>query len=112
LTGKTSKPTMNPSEEELVCKNCGIRYRDFERTGLFGCPRCYDAFFEALKVLLRRIHGSDKHIGSRPFKLRQRGKSQDLNQLREQLQVAISNQDYEKAAHLRDLIKDIERQLG
>ena len=99
-----------PAREGLVCKNCGTYFVDFEKTGLLGCPMCYYAFEIELKPLLRQIHGSDKHIGSRPVKLRKKGNTNELNQLRENLHTAIEAQKYEEAARLRDLIKDIERQ--
>lgn len=97
-------------ESPLVCTRCGTHYADFEQSGLLGCPDCYLSFENKITSLLVRIHGSSKHIGSRPVHLRMKGSVANLNQLKTQLKTAITRQNYEEAARLRDLIKDIERQ--
>jgi protein arginine kinase activator len=101
-----------PPFSEPVCKSCGLHYSEFERSGFLGCPRCYTCFAENLKLMLQKIHGSHKHIGSRPVNLRKRFQSQDLEKLKLQLRTAIEGEAYENAAELRDLIKDLERQLN
>jgi protein arginine kinase activator len=94
----------------LVCSCCGIHYSDFEKTGMLGCAGCYLSFEKKLEELLRRIHGSHKHIGSRPITLRVNVAAANLAELQKRLQNAISCQNYEAAAKIRDVIKDIQRQ--
>jgi len=93
------------------CDRCGMTYRDFEKTGLLGCAHCYTAFERELQSLLLRVHGSSKHIGSRPVRRRVRLERVDLQKLREELREAIAEEDFERAAQLRDVIRDIERGL-
>lgn len=94
------------------CSGCGITYEEFQRRGLLGCGQCYGSFMEELKVLLRRIHGSNKHIGDRPVNKRIYIHRPNIEKLRSELQIAIEQEQFEKAAKLRDMIQDIERQLN
>ncbi|MCI0515215.1 UvrB/UvrC motif-containing protein [candidate division KSB1 bacterium] len=111
-----SKEKSNSSEErfpmtELSCEACHLRFSEFQQTGLLGCPKCYISFAKNLDSILIQVHGSSKHIGSRPTNRRKEFDVRKLDQLRQQLQQAIAHQDFEKAAEFRDLIRDIERQL-
>ncbi len=46
---------------------CGTRYADFQKTGRFGCPACYETFASQVAVLLPRIHaGKSRHKGKSP----------------------------------------------
>lgn len=91
------------------CPNCGTEYQEFIKSGLMGCSKCYEQFVAQIDPLLRRIQGSNRHAG----KLPKRGGvhlkvKQELETLKNQLQQAISNEEFEKAAQLRDQIKEIE----
>jgi|YelNatPaOPRAMG01_1025707.scaffolds.fasta_scaffold00118_51 protein arginine kinase activator len=98
------------SEALPRCPVCGHCYRDVERTGLLGCAECYNTFAEQLRTLLRRIHGSSKHIGSRPPHLRHQVVTQSPDEIRKALEEAIAREEYERAAELRDLLRDLLRQ--
>lgn len=98
------------ADTSLVCESCGLSIGQFEKTGILGCSDCYQAFEEPLKNLLRRIHGSNKHIGSRPVTYRQHVERPNVKILKLQLQNAVKNEEYERAAVLRDTIRDIESQ--
>ena len=90
-----------------VCSGCGLSWADFMKTGRLGCPQCYDTFMEELKVLTRRIHGSNKHIGNRlPVQIGE--KKESVISLKRKLQDAIKKEEYELAAELRDRIREIE----
>lgn len=92
------------------CQQCGTRKTDFEQTGLLGCGMCYETFKDDLKFILRRIHGSNKHIGHRPMSARQTGSLPDIKVLKRKLRSAIQDENFEEAAKLRDLIRDVESQ--
>ena len=102
-------------EEELInvkCPSCGLTYADFKKIGRLGCGQCYNVFRKYLAPLLKRIHGSNQHIGKTPLKIktttRVGKKKADLLELKDQLQSAIQKEAFEDAARLRDLIKEIE----
>ncbi|MDZ7359860.1 MAG: UvrB/UvrC motif-containing protein [candidate division KSB1 bacterium] len=94
------------------CPKCNTSLDQFEKTGLLGCDGCYQAFEKELSGLLRRIHGSNKHIGSRPRPRRVISEEKDLVKLRAELEQAITREKYERAAELRDLIRDAEREAN
>jgi protein arginine kinase activator len=94
------------------CPECHTSLDDFERTGLLGCGRCYQTFEKELTVLLRRIHGSSKHIGSRPRPRRAIITERDLGKLRQELEQAIRKEQFERAAELRDMIRDAEQETN
>jgi protein arginine kinase activator len=103
-----------PSESEIayepVCKNCGMTYSEFRNTGLLGCSECYKNFSSTLMPVVKRVQGNVEHVGKIPQKL---GKGliekKKLIDLKEQLQAAILKEEYEKAAELRDKIKEIQK---
>ena len=101
-------------EEELVtvkCPSCGLTYADFKKIGRLGCGECYNVFRKYLAPLLKRIHGSNQHIGKTPLKSkaipRASKKKENLEELKSQLQKAIQKEAFEEAAQLRDQIKKI-----
>ena len=91
------------------CSHCGTTYQEFRKVGRFGCAHCYDAFASQLKRLFKRIHGAQVHAGKGPAPAQQAPvPSQDLSQLRQELQDAVAQEAYERAADLRDRIARLE----
>lgn len=90
----------------LTCKNCGTTYNEFKRSGLLGCSECYKSFSPTITPVIKRVQGNLEHVGKIPQKL---GKDimekKRLSKLKEDLQKAIANEEYEKAAQIRDSIK-------
>jgi len=96
----------------LKCSFCGMTIDEFNKTGLLGCAKCYEAFSDSIQTMLKRIHGNVKHHGKIPGKVS--GKIRDaynLRSLKEELQRCIENEEYEKAAQIRDKIKVLEKSL-
>jgi protein arginine kinase activator len=92
------------------CAYCGTSLRDFRASGRLGCAHCYGAFDQSLRELLRRVHGSTKHQGWRyesqdPDIM---SREQRLQELRDKLQRAVSEEAFEAAATLRDEIRGLE----
>jgi len=99
----------------IKCSSCGLSYADFKKIGRLGCGECYNVFRKYLAPLLKRIHGSNQHIGKSPLKIKAAPSSARVNkkkadpaELKEQLQKAIQKEAFEEAARLRDQIKEIE----
>jgi protein arginine kinase activator len=93
-----------------MCSGCGATFADFRETGRLGCAQCYVTFEPALRVLLRRYHGSTHHHGRRqlPLEGEPREAGADLAAaLKEQLRLAIETENFELAAELRDRLKDL-----
>jgi len=97
----------------LACPVCGIRYMEFRAEGRLGCPHDYEVFRIGLEPLLQRIHGRgvNRHVGKRPRR-QPRGPHwhRELLDLRRQLKEAVEQEAFERAAALRDLIRQKEQQ--
>jgi len=96
--------------DDLACPKCGRTFREFQMKGLLGCPHDYEAFRSLLAPLLERAHdGATHHVGqvpptAEPAVHRQTG----LVKLRRELQDALEQENYERAARVRDQIKTLE----
>lgn len=101
-----------PGAATAKCPNCGMTYYDFQKAGRLGCGKCYETFEKNLGELLRKIHGADRHVGKMPFKGESVLKEQeDLKRLKNGLAELIRAEEFEKAALLRDRVKDLEAKL-
>jgi len=112
-------PQKNVSKKEvpaavgLKCDLCGMTYRDFQKNGKLGCGKCYDVFALNLNELLKKIHGSNRHIGKMPFTDKKQTSDQDkLNRLRQELEEFVRAEEFEKATILRDRIRELESGTG
>ena len=92
------------------CEVCGIRFGEFREHGLLGCSHDYDAFGDLLEPLLVRAHeGASQHVGKVPHRAgSDQKKINAILRLRAQLKAAVTGEDYERAAGLRDQIKELE----
>lgn len=94
-----------------ACRSCGWTFANFRETGLLGCPRCYRSFNEILRELLLRVHGSDEHLG----KLYEDSEKafdyeEDIESLKEALEDAIHQEEFELAAEIRDRLHRVKEQ--
>jgi len=94
---------------QLVCESCGLSYLEFRNQGLLGCPQDYDQFCEFLATLVERAQdGASHHVGKSPAASgAQMSARQDISKLRRQLDDAVAAEDYERAAELRDRMRDL-----
>ena len=94
----------------LKCDKCGLTYDEFKKQSKFGCDECYTAFNDRLVPVLKRLHGNVKHTGKLPSAYKERIEGErELARLKEELEVAIKNEEFEKAAELRDKIKALKK---
>jgi protein arginine kinase activator len=98
---------------EATCEGCGITWAEFRQGGLFGCANDYTVFEKDLTPLLQRAHeGATHHVGKVPTRRGGTGvpmkRQIDLSKLRKELGKAVEAEDYERAAKLRDQIKQAE----
>ena len=107
------KSTMqSPLHTRKKCANCGLTYEKFARQGQFGCSECYNQFAQELDPILKRIHGSTGHSGKVPkrsggsLRIKRR-----IRELKEELQRCIHREEFERAAQIRDEIKQLEQEI-
>ncbi|NLX05364.1 MAG: hypothetical protein GXY33_09490 [Phycisphaerae bacterium] len=97
---------------QLTCPECGMTFLQFRNSGLLGCPNDYDVFKQPLEGLIERAHGGrTQHVAKIPGGKENRHKRQhELMRLKNELEEAVSLEDYERAAALRDQIASLEQE--
>lgn len=105
--GETQQVEQAPPTEH--CPICGFTQADFKKSGRLGCSECYSTFSDALGSLIKAMHKGTKHTGKVPARMfRDIARSDRLNELKRTLEDAVSNEDYESAATIRDEIRQLE----
>jgi len=109
----------------FVCMNCGMSISELKKDKRFGCPQCYNYFNKPVKSIVS-YHGKEtKHIGKIPHKylndnlenfadeievvaVEEIITDNNISDLREKLKSAVTEERYEEAAIIRDLVKELE----
>ena len=94
--------------EETACPTCGTTYREIAKSGLLGCPDCYKTFETELESTIGAAQGTTRHQGAVPARHRAKQKLEEKRkELKAKLDAAISKEEYEEAARLRDEIRKL-----
>lgn len=112
--------------EQVVCPTCGTSYGEFVRKSQFGCADCYNTFGVLMQNNIKKLQGSDRHVGKSP-----RSRSEDaaskamgdgkeagqnteekIQILKSKLQEALRTENYEDAAKYRDEIRGLQKGNG
>ena len=106
----------------LKCNSCGYTFDDIANTGRLGCKDCYSVFEDRLDPILKRIQGSNKHVGrigkiidskidnKNAGNIEEKVKQpiSEKEKLENELKEAIKEERYEDAAKIRDEIKKLD----
>ncbi|MGB0991231.1 MAG: UvrB/UvrC motif-containing protein [Akkermansiaceae bacterium] len=88
---------------EGSCPTCGFAFDDLKKTGRLGCAGCYQFFREEVKANLSGMHKGLSHKGQVPEGMMEAfQRQQAIDTIRQDMDLAIAQEDYEKAAALRD----------
>ena len=92
-----------------ACPECGHTFNDFKSTGLLGCAACYRAFAATVGPVIERSHGgASQHVGRKPSRADAVAERTGLlQQLSRELEEAVAAEQYERAARLRDRIREL-----
>jgi protein arginine kinase activator len=105
LVEEEAKKTKTKTKSKR-CPGCGLSEEQFRARGRLGCGECYKVFSKALEPILVKVHGANEHRGKVPQEAARRlDLKTELRKLQEDLQRAILAENYERAARLRDKIK-------
>ncbi|MBI5058584.1 UvrB/UvrC motif-containing protein [candidate division KSB1 bacterium] len=110
-----------PEKLKRACPKCGTTFDEFAQTAAFGCAHCYEVFADLLDPVLRRMHGVTRRNApdaTAPEAPTVRVVNEDNDtqtkldfMVREdiemELQLALLEENYEKAARLRDRLKEL-----
>ena len=116
-------------ENSNTCTNCGEEYDNFIKTGLLGCPECYNSFENKIDPILKKLQGNTRHVGRGIENKNQKNRirinenkdtenvgkaektvEEKIAELQEQLKIAIKEERYEDAAKIRDEIKNMKKE--
>ena len=92
-----------------ICSSCGMTGEELKTAGKLGCRDCYTSFSKEVSAILKNVQSSTHHTGKFPKRL---GKEilyvRQVSDLRAKLTQAISEENFELAAKLRDEIRALE----
>lgn len=91
------------------CSLCGATLSDITKREMLGCCECYNTFKDKIYPFIEKIQGACEHIGKVPGKSNaQMERRKTLVKFRRDLKRAVSEEQYEEAAKIRDLIAEME----
>ncbi|NIA12368.1 MAG: hypothetical protein GWP10_22295, partial [Nitrospiraceae bacterium] len=101
----------NKKRVQKICPSCGLTLKEFREKGKLGCANCYSTFGKEIRDILRKMYGKTQHFGKFPHQLRTyKTFLIDVEKLKEELARAVKEEDYERAAALRDRIADLQEE--
>jgi protein arginine kinase activator len=112
--------------ENKCCLNCGLTFAEFKKELKTGCPYCYHYHGDIIKSAIPNLTEAKTHIGRKPdnyiniekniephhlYKMLtdEHETENNTEDLKEKLEIAVSEERYEDAAKLRDLVRELER---
>lgn len=123
---KPDKPSGTASDEEhhqvdtvavqapeQPCPQCGLEFSAYAQNNLFGCSECYESFAAQVSELVLRYHGAVQHAGRLPAGgadlPAQAHRSATRHALHAELAEAIASEQYERAATVRDQLRELDQ---
>lgn len=106
--------SLPPEQVENVpaCPKCGMTMERVQKTGRMGCAACYRAFSGLTEELLKKLNGTERQLAENIMETPVMSEEQQrLRTLREELAQAVSIENYERAAMLRDEINGLSMRM-
>ncbi|MGN0806696.1 MAG: hypothetical protein ACI4MC_06615 [Candidatus Coproplasma sp.] len=102
-----------PFVSESICPACGMSFSEFQRTGLLGCPSCYDVFREELMPYVAKIQGKTAHVGKGGgVNTAEHETRLELARLQKAMESALANGDYILAEKINRQMNSIRKRNG
>lgn len=111
----TSGLFLNDYEDNYICNVCGNTLESLKKSGKMGCVNCYNIFRNKLDYIFNNMQEKNIHIGKSPKNLQtfkpnlEEDNKENIQNLKQKLNIAIEKEDYEQAIEIRDKIKALER---
>jgi len=103
---KSFKKGLSQEDMNVVCHNCNTTLAEVKRHGTVGCSQCYEYFDEYLSTYFRNPCENRQKGGRARGPVREViSQAEYKKALEKKLEQAVSIEDYESAAVLRDKIK-------
>ncbi|MHB1314816.1 MAG: UvrB/UvrC motif-containing protein [Christensenellales bacterium] len=104
-----------PLEQQLRCPHCSMTLDKFKSDGFLGCAQCYLVFEKYLEPVLHSIHGTAVHDGKKPKEnavkaklVKPEIKPSKIELLKSELKKSVQEENYERAAQIRDEIRALQ----
>lgn len=98
------------ASDDAACPYCGLSFEGFRSSGLLGCPQCYAAFADRISEIVRRVHRGERHVGKVYLppdpSVTRYGRA--VAALKRTLERAVLEEDFERAAEIRDRLHEME----
>lgn len=112
---------------DVSCGNCGLSFSEYKKSGMLGCPRCYLDMGAHLLPSLKSLYGFEYHTGTTPSHYIEPDgnknilltpkseipetpeEASQISELQKKLDAAVSREQYEEAALIRDRIRELEK---
>ncbi len=101
----------NSTTNDKVCPVCNMTFSQYEKTGLLGCPTCYDVFRTQLLPIIKSIHTTVYHVGKAGKNYSEHEVALELQKLQEMLEAALRERRYSDAQRIDDKIKSLTKKL-
>ncbi len=96
----------------LVCPDCNTKIYDLSEDLRVGCPTCFNVFENIIDIIIFQKNNSLNYLGKLPLELKvYKNDRLKLSQLKNQLKKHIKHEEYDKAAIIRDKIKDLKKKI-
>ncbi len=138
LLGMQNAESGTARYDSVACPNCHTTYKEFVQNSRFGCPDCYSVFDPLIGENIKKLQGSERHVGKRPKNLQ--GQADEVGKghgtagfgseaeneaegfqkldakervliLQARLKEALRREDYEQAAALRDEMRGLKEEI-
>ena len=91
------------------CGDCQTTLEELRQRGRLGCEACYEVFAAYLGELFERMHGAREHQGRLPGLAGDgQARLEQIRGLKEELEKAVREEAYERAAGIRDELRVLE----
>lgn len=111
LSGLLKLSQTEGGQEEVAvhqCPACKMTLDDFRKHSKLGCANCYEVFRPYVKHVVKSVQGGSSHSGKKPMRLNEKAiRKEHIDKLESDLKLSIMEEDYEKAALIRDELKGL-----
>ena len=86
------------------CNNCGTTFGEFEKSGLFGCSECYNAFKEYINNNVLNLVKEPKFLGKKPNMYYIESEIKNLETM---IEICLKNGDLNRATKYGKELDDL-----
>ncbi|MBI4669628.1 MAG: hypothetical protein HY747_10695 [Elusimicrobia bacterium] len=104
---KPFKTTIRPTQSR--CPKCQTTFASFKTSGFVGCSSCYEAFYPAMREIIKKIHGSTVHTGLRHAPEKTAAHAPAAKMDAEHLKIELAGLHKDLEAAVRKEAKELEK---